>query len=317
MKREDIKLAIIIPLYKTTYFDLLLQALIEQTDQRFNVYIGDDCSPNDPIPLIDKFNKNLTISYHRFTTRLGHISLTKQWDRCLQLIKEEEWLWFLPDDDLPSPNCVEQFYLALDKVEKHQIKVFRIPLEIIDNNSLVFNDSLVFYEGRETAPEIENNYEFYSRVVRGKATSSLGDNIFNRRAFVGSGGFVEFPKAWGSDHAAVLRASSGGMIYFLRDAKFGFRMSSENISSNINDGYEKSMAKIMFAKWLKKNESIFPVKPSKEFYYNLARKQEYYIVNWEFNFRAWVNLYYLRIICLNSFSPFPVLMLLIKKWLKK
>ena len=218
----------------------------------------------------------------------------------------------MPDDDLPSPNCVEQFYLVLEKVEKHHIKVFKIPLEIIDNDALVFNET------RETAPEIENNYEFYSRVVRGKATSSLGDNIFNRRAFVGSGGFVEFPKAWGSDHATVLRASSGGMIYFLRDAKYGFRMSSENISSNINDGYEKIIARIMLAKWLKNNESIFPVKPSKEFYYNFARKQDYYFVYiWGFNLRAWVKLYYLRIICLNSFNPLPVLMLLIKKCLKR
>lgn len=312
MKRENIKLAIIIPLYKTTYLDLLLQALSEQADQRFNVYIGDDCSPNDPIPLIDKFNKSLTINYHRFTTRLGHISLTKQWERCLQLVKGEEWVWLLPDDDLPSLNCVEEFYLSLNKANASNIKVFRFPIDIIDDNGHLIK------RNKESTPDLESNYEYFSRAMMGEVSTSLGNNIFHKQSLLQTGGFVDFVKAWGSDQATVLRASSGGMIYFLRDAKLGFRMSSENISSNINDGYDKITARIMFAKWLKKNESIFPVNPSKEFYYNFARKQDYYFVYiWKFNFRAWVKLYFLRIICLNSFSPFPVLMLLMKKWLKK
>lgn len=294
-------LAVIIPFYKIEYFEPLLQALSNQTNKNFSVYIGDDCSRNSPEVLIEKYNESLAITYVRFPTRMGRLSLTKQWERCLALTKKEEWIWFLPDDDVPSENVVEEFHRALDKVERHRIKVFRLPLEIINEQGMVLRRAM-------PSPEIESNYRFYSRLVRGKAASSLGDNIFCRKAFEESGGFVEFPKGWGSDHATVLRVAADGNLYCLVNTCLSVRMSGENISGDVSDGLTKISARLDFARWLRKNEWVFTHTPDREFYKSFYRKGEYYLVHeWRFDLEIWKKLYQLSILCNQSRNPFPVI----------
>jgi hypothetical protein len=221
-------------------------------------------------------------------------------------------VWFLPDDDLPAINCVKEFYLALIKVDKFNIKIFRFPSDVIDASGAVLWDI------NEQAPEIEGNYEFYSRVVAGKAGASLGDNIYNRDALEGSGGFIDFPKAWGADHATLLRASAGGTLYFLSHARFSFRLSGVNVSSDISDRMEKISARVMFAKWMKDNESIFSREPDADFYKNFHIKGEaLFVYNWPFEFKLWKKLYELSVICHESYTPIPVLRLLFIKVLVK
>jgi glycosyltransferase involved in cell wall biosynthesis len=299
------QLAIVIPYYKIEFFENLLLALVSQTSQDFSVYIGNDCSTDNPEPILKKYYGKLNIRYHRFCERLGDVSVTRQWERCFALIEGESWVWFLPDDDVPSPNCVEEFHRALDTESIENVKLFKFPMNIIDRNGTVTHSST-------NGPTMENNYEFYSRVVRGKAMSSLGDNIFRRQSFEDTGGFVEFPKAWGSDHATTLNVASGGVICSLNNASLGFRMSGENISSDMTDGYEKMRARNLFAKWLKTHEHIFPRKPDFEFYQFFYWKGEHYAVHeWNFSFHLWMELYRLRVTCLNSVNPAPVLKLLI------
>ena len=51
--KDSILLAIIVPFYKVSHFEALLEALVNQTNQNFTVYVGNDCSPNDPEPILD------------------------------------------------------------------------------------------------------------------------------------------------------------------------------------------------------------------------------------------------------------------------
>jgi len=302
------KLAITIPYYKIGHFREVLEALAKQTNQNFNVYIGDDCSPDDPTKIIDKYKDKLNISYTRFEKNLGGISLPKQWDRTTYLNKGEEWLWVLPDDDIPSSNCVEEFYKALPNVEEYDIKIFRMPLKFIDGEGMSIDDPV------HTDPLLEDNLSFYNKVIRGSARSSLGDNIFHRQTFEESGAFVDFPKSWGGDHATVLKVSSGGNLYFLEKASLSFRMSGDNISSETSDGVIKMRSRIQFAKWLKNNEHIFPEKPDSDFYKYFYWKGEYYVLNeWEFSLVLLKELYTLRKICFGSVNVLPILKVLFQK----
>jgi len=302
---QDIELAVVIPFYKISYFDRLLSALSRQTNKNFTVYIGDDCSPSDPSSINRQYRKKLAITYHRFKDRLGHKHLTQQWERCLQLTKEEKWVWILPDDDLPAINVVEEFYSALDEINANNIDVARMPLQIIDSQ-----DNIIDPHSEE--PLIESNYDFYSRIVRGKTASSLGDNIFRKSKLESLGGFVEFPNAWGSDHATLLNVSSGSNIYCLKNTLLGFRMSGENISSNREDGDIKMSARVAFAHWLKSNERIFPKPPDDEFYRLFYLKGEYFaFYEFSFSFRLWKELYRLRKICAPSLSLLPFIKILI------
>lgn len=95
-------LAIVIPYYKIPFFEETLRSLANQTDKRFTVYIGDDASPDDPTELLQQFSDQFSWQYHRFETNMGGTSLVRQWDRCTDLINDEEWLMILGDDDVLS-----------------------------------------------------------------------------------------------------------------------------------------------------------------------------------------------------------------------
>ena len=53
------QLAIIIPYYKIDFFEETLQSVAAQTNKNFTLYIGNDASPNSPLPLIQKYFKML------------------------------------------------------------------------------------------------------------------------------------------------------------------------------------------------------------------------------------------------------------------
>ena len=110
-------LAIIIPYYKLTYFEATLKSLANQNDKRFKVYIGDDASPEDCTTLLQKFEGQFDFIYHRFETNLGGISLTQQWERCIALSGDEEWLMILGDDDVLEANVVASFYEDLNEIK--------------------------------------------------------------------------------------------------------------------------------------------------------------------------------------------------------
>lgn len=309
-KEITVILAIIIPYYKIGHFDELLDALKNQTNPNFNVYVGNDCSPEDPQKIIEKYTDKLNIFYKKFDQNLGRLSLAKQWGRCVEMIEDEEWVWVLPDDDLPSNNCVEEFYKALEYAQKIGVKVFRFPLKIIDGESRIISEEI------HEEPEVEDNYDFYLRQVKGETSSSLGDNIFHRESLQNSGGFVEFPKAWGSDHATVLNVSKGGKLCCLKNASLSFRMSGENISSHTTDSVEKMKSRVMFAKWLKNNENIFAKQPDKEFYQYFYWKGEYYVLHeWPFSLRLLYQLYKLQKVCLEKTRLLSIFSITSKKYL--
>ena len=124
-------LAIIIPFYKLTFFEATLQSLAHQSDKRFKVYIGDDASPEDCTTLLQKFEGKFYFIYHRFETNLGGTSLTQQWERCIALSNNEEWLMVLGDDDVLDNNVVEEFYKLIEK-NTFDISLIRFNHRVID-----------------------------------------------------------------------------------------------------------------------------------------------------------------------------------------
>ena len=298
-------LAIVIPFYKLCFFEQLLDAIENQTNKSFRVYIGDDKSPEDPYPLIESFSDKFDISYHRFTERLGHVSLASHWNRCLKLIGSEPWVWVLPDDDLPSLNCVEELVKALDSGRDQGINIFTLPLRGLDEGGRITEFNSCFQDSPD-------NLTFYKRQLSGEQVgSTLGDNIFRREALMESGGFVDFPKAWGSDHATVIRAAKGARISCLTNTYFLFRSSGVNISSQNDDGGVKMKARLLFADWLRENASLFPRNPDRDFWKFFYWKSEFYAMNvWSPNIEVIWYLVRLRWFCMRSLNIFSILKLL-------
>ncbi|GEM_PF-429770 len=299
---SDISLAIVIPFYKISFFEETLNALVRQSNSNFNIYIGDDASNFSPCKLIERYRNVLNIKYIRFEENLGLKNLVAQWHRCLEMVNREEWVWILPDDDVPSDNVVEEFYKGLSIFEIYNVKIFRFPLSIINK------EGKVTHNFKFETFQIETNISFYEKIVRSKVMATIGDNIFHKDSLLQSGKIIDFPKAWGSDHATILSTSQNGTIYPLNNAHLYFRMSGENISSDITDGLVKIESRIQFAKWLKMHEYIFASKPSSMFYKYFYWKAEHYILEeWLFDIRLFIKLYQLRIICFESKNIIPII----------
>lgn len=214
--------AIIIPYYKITFFEDCLNSLVNQTNKNFNVYIGNDNSPNDPKELIEKYSDQLQINYKKFDDNLGKDNLVLQWDRCINMSKQEEWIMILGDDDTLAPNVIEEFYKTTQGTEE-KIELIRLASKLIDEKGETI--SKVYYN-----PELELAKDFFIRCQNGEARCSLTEHFFTRRCY-DKHGFKNFPVAFGSDNVAWLEFSEMGNVMGINNAIANIRISSENLSS--------------------------------------------------------------------------------------
>ena len=230
-------LAIIIPFYKLNFFDSTLKSLAQQTDKRFKVYIGDDASTEDCTPLVQKFQGQFDFIYHRFETNLGGTSLTQQWERCIALITNEEWLMILGDDDVLSDNVVEEFHKKYNDFSQNY-KVIRYGVIKINE------------EGNITTNLVTNAIVEHSKELLFKnKRSSLSEYIFKTKE-IRSIGFKNFPLAWWSDVLAVLEFSNFGMLFSINDSYIKVRVSEISISGSSYFEKQKAQATFLFYNYL-------------------------------------------------------------------
>ena len=216
------KLSIIIHYYKITFFDKCLKSLANQTNKNFNLYIGNDNSPNDPIEIIERYSDSIQISYQKFEDNLGKDNLVFQWDRCIKLSKQEEWLMILGDDDTLEPNVIEEFYSINDN-KLENIEVIRLASREINEKDESITE---LYSN----PELELAKDFFLRCQNGKGRCTLTEHFFTRKAYL-KHGFKNFPVAFGSDNVAWLEFPDMGNVLGINNAIANIRISSENLSS--------------------------------------------------------------------------------------
>jgi len=242
-------LAIVIPYYKYTFFEATLLSLSTQTDKRFKVYIGDDDSPEHPADLLEKHKGAIDFVYQRFETNLGGVSLVQQWERCIKMTKDEEWIMILGDDDTIADNCVACFYSHLAEVEQQRINVIRYATVVIDQNDTEL--SIV-----HTHPKYEKSVDFLMRKFKGGTRSSLSEFIFKKEVLLEIR-FKDLPLAWYSDLLAVLEFSKFGLIYTINEAIVSFRLSGINITSKRDNLVLKNIATFKFYYYLLNIKSKF------------------------------------------------------------
>ena len=234
-------IAIVIPYYKLQFLDKLLLSLKKQTNQNFNIYIGNDNSPENPLPVIEKYVNDLHITYKKFDNNIGGKSLTKQWERCLTLIKNEDWFMLPGDDDEFTPQVIEKFYENLNEVNQQNIGVVKYATRLIDANGNYISE---IYKH----PKIEKSTEAFFRKINGLSRSSVCEYVFKTAQYE-KYKFKNYLLAWGSDDMAVMQFSDFGNILCVNDALMMPRISAINISGqkDINK-YKKNFGKFVFHK---------------------------------------------------------------------
>lgn len=227
------KLAIVIPAFKKKFFDKTLESFSQQTCKDFTIYIGDDASTEDLEGIVRKYDSHLHIVYHKFESNLGSTDLVSHWERCIDLVKDEQWIWFFSDDDVASPDCIEGFFETIKTYNGNNIynKVFRFTLNITDQE-------LYTVSKYETPAIFSVEYFLQNYFITHEFTNRVIEFIFSRSLYNEKGKFVKFPLAWGSDLATFLKfGQQAGFISIIRGEVF-WRSSGDNISGSIDHSYE-------------------------------------------------------------------------------
>lgn len=216
-------LAIVIPAYKITYLDEALNSLAKQTNKNFNIYVGDDCSPSDIKSICDKYHHQLSIDYYRFDNNLGGTNLVQQWERCVDRIKDEKWIWVFSDDDVAEETCVAKFYQTITETAGYY-DVYRFNTCVIDAHGIIISAS-------EESPTIENAMDLAINILLSKRGNSMPDHIFKRDKYIELNGFIDFVFAQSSDWATSINYSYDKGLCTISGPKVRWRYSGENISS--------------------------------------------------------------------------------------
>lgn len=222
------ELAIVIPVYKSTFLAETLNSIANQTDKRFHVYIGDDCSPYDIYSIVSQFEGKIPLTYRRFETNLGEKNLVGQWERCIALTKNESYIWLFSDDDTMDSQCVESFYSHVSVHPNEEFFHFNINMIDSTNGGKIL--PLPRFPMKLTAGE------FLELKLRGKIVSYVVEFIFSRKLYTKINGFKKFDLAWGSDFITWLKMASisieGITTISGTNSYVNWRKSNENISPN-------------------------------------------------------------------------------------
>lgn len=229
-------LAIVIPYFKIDFFKETMDSLYNQTNPNFTIYIGNDASPNNPKEILSAYQDKLNITYQNFTENLGSKSLVQQWDRCLNLVRDEKWVLILGDDDVLSNDIVEKFYTEVET--NSSATIFRFSTQVIDEKSTKI--SSIF-----THPKEELSLDFFKRKLNGETRSSLSEYVFNKNELF-KFGIKDFPLAWYSDLLLVIELGLKKPIISINDSVVFFRNSGVNITSKNDNLVKKNEATFAF-----------------------------------------------------------------------
>ncbi len=241
-------LAVVIPAYKGSFLGETLLSLVQQTEKGFTVYIGNDNSPDNLESIIEGFIGRLNIIYKKFPQNMGKCNLTGQWQRCIDMVRNEEWIWLLPDDDVASPECVKTFFRAIEE-NKDEKQLYRFQTCFIDENNHCIKPV-------SECPPIESNVDFLMSKLRFERISSVAEYIFSKNQFDRAGGFKQLPLAWGSDDLLWISLSQEKDIVTLTKGIVSLRQSSLNISNSKKYGKEKLISKYLFIDEILKNKTF-------------------------------------------------------------
>lgn len=238
------ELAIIIPAYKSAFLVATLDSIALQTCKMFTLYIGDDHSPDDIKFIVDQYRDKINLVYKRFNQNLGSTDLVGQWERCIDMMQGETWLWLFSDDDIMEPNCVEEFYKLVDY--KKNAKLVHFNIKEINKDGEIVKVPLSY-------PSRLDVKEYLDGKLSGKLISFVVEFIVRKDIFVSCGRFQNFDMAWGSDFISWIKfANMANGIYTCPNSYVKWRSSGINITTDESRTtvYRKLIAVISYMKWI-------------------------------------------------------------------
>jgi glycosyltransferase involved in cell wall biosynthesis len=239
-------LAVVLPAFRTRHLGAALDSLARQTDCRFKLYIGDDCSPEPIANLVGSYTDKIALEYTRFENNLGGSDLIAHWHRCIALSRGEPWIWVFSDDDIASPECVAGFLNCVGSNGETGTQLYRFQMDFID-------DAGSAYFRPRPHPAFEDVVQFTAALLRDQRRAwRAPDHIFSRRVYVETGGFVSLPKAIYSDYATWQKFSKSEGVSTIPDGRVFWRHHRKGTSSGMREQHRRAWHRSAqeYVKWM-------------------------------------------------------------------
>ena len=234
----------LLPAYKGAFLNEALRGIQEQTYTDFKVLISDDCSPENIHDICEPYLNDARFSYHRNECNIGGKSLVSHWNLLVRLC-DTEYFILVGDDDVYDSQFLERIDYLVAKYPE---------LSLYRARACRINEEGTCFEVERASEEFENQLSFVDSLFLPYQIHCIGNYVFKTKDLVDKGSFMDFPLAWFSDDATVIRCSEKGVAN-TSESLFRFRKSTINIScANTKDkvsAKDKVFACCQFYDWMK------------------------------------------------------------------
>ena len=234
MTTSSPKYSFVLPAYKGQFIKESIDSILAQNYKDFELIIVDDASPDNIKGVVSSYD-DARIRYYQNEENIGGTNLVAQWNHSVEYANGD-WIILATDDDIYEKTFLETADRLLTKYPN--VDIFRGRIASFDSTSksILFADSCL--------PEYTCLEEFCLSSLL-YLLGGIPQYVFRKTALESIGGFVDFPKAWGSDDATALLLASNGIVCS-NDFLVKFRQSEQNISFVCNWNEEKAIATIMY-----------------------------------------------------------------------
>lgn len=241
---DQIKYTFLLPAFKPDFLEVALRSIKSQTYSDFKVLVSDDCSPYDLKSIYNKVCRDdARFSYRRNEVNMGSKSLVSHWNLLVDMC-DTEYFIMASDDDIYEPTFLEEVDKLASKYP--EVDLIRARCKMVNENR-----NFAFYDG--IYQEFTDSLEFVHLMYLHNSIKCIANYTFRLDALKAIGGFIDFPLAWFSDRATVMKLSAHGVAN-TKDVLFSFRISDVNITFGKNDekkAYTKEYATQLYDQWFK------------------------------------------------------------------
>jgi glycosyltransferase involved in cell wall biosynthesis len=227
------KFSILIPIIKSKFLATAIESVLKQTFSDWELILYNDCSSENIEDVVEKYTDK-RIKYFKGEVNLGADDPSKTWNHILSLA-EGKFVCLLGDDDYISENYLEEMNLLIEKFPDTHI--FRALLKRVNEKNEIISTN-----GK--LPKHETWYQEMNERNIEKRMQSTCEFVLKRDQLIEVGGYVNFPRACGSDDASYLLLAKERGIVSTNKAVGYWRKSSLNISDN--DSQEMNAYKIKY-----------------------------------------------------------------------
>lgn len=211
----------VLPAYKARFFREAVDSILAQTYRNFELIIVNDASPEDLDSIVMSYD-DPRIKYYVNKENVGGKDLISQWNNSIKFANGE-YLILASDDDVYHTEYLAKMDTLVEKYP--EVNLLRPRTQHIDSRGRII-------EVNGWLAEMSSPLEF--AYFKNRAGKGLQFYVFKRKVLMDIGGFINYPLAWYSDDATLIRMSSNGVAFY-DEILFSFRFSGESISTKCDN----------------------------------------------------------------------------------